>query len=397
MVTPVGDGTARRAMAIGTAATVVGSLPVFFTAAMAVQLSADLGFGPVGIGAAVGTFFGTMAAASMYLGRVADRLGATLSLRIATLGAATSAFGIALGVRDFAGLLAGLVVAGLAASLAQPAANRLLMNRVRLARLGSAFGLKQSAPPIASMLAGLAVPAIALTVGWRFAYVGAGVLALAVAIAVGPRPDSAPARVGRRARTRPDPLPHRLTLVTLALGFGLAFAASSVVLGFAVDSAVRAGISPQRAGLIFAAASLTAIATRLTAGVACDRYTFAPLNLSALLLTLGAVGVGLLATGRPTVLTVGTVLALAGNWGFPGVFWFALVRAYPTTPGRITGTMAPAAIGGVIGPVGFGAIATNAGYPVAWGIAGGLALLASLAMLVGARRLSDLAAADLGR
>jgi predicted MFS family arabinose efflux permease len=383
-------------MTIGTSATVVGSLPVFFTAAMAVQLSADLDFGPVGIGAAVGTFFGTMAAASMYLGRVADRLGATRSLRIATVGAAASAFGIAIGARNFVGLITGLVVAGLAASLAQPAANRLLMNRVRLERLGSAFGLKQSAPPMASMLAGLAVPGIALTVGWRWAYVAAGVLALSVAIGVGPRPDSAPMRLGRKVRAKPEPLPHRATLVTLALGFGLAFAASSVVLGFAVDSAVRAGLSPQRAGLVFAAASLTAIATRLTAGVACDRYTFAPLRLSALLLTLGAVGIGLLATGRPTVLSIGTVLALAGTWGFPGVFWFALVRAYPTTPGRITGTMAPAAIGGVVGPIGFGAVATGVTYPVAWSIAAGLALCAAIAMLVGARRLSDLAEADPG-
>jgi hypothetical protein len=34
----------------------------------------------------------------------------------------------------------------------------------------------------------------------------------------------------------------------------------------------------------------------------------------------------------------GVVLALAGTWGFHGVFWFSIVRAYPATPGRVTGT-----------------------------------------------------------
>jgi MFS family permease len=375
-------------MTIGAAATVVGSLPVFFTAAMAVQLSADLGFGAVGIGAAVGTFFGTMALTSLHLGRVADQLGATLSLRIATMGAATAAFVIATAARNWTTLAGGLVIAGLSAALAQPAANRLLINRVSGRRLGTAFGLKQSAPPTASMLAGLAVPAVALTVGWRWAYVLAGTGALAVAIAVGPKPPNAPVRLRRAERAKPTRLQHRSMLLVLATSFGLAFAASSVVLAFYVDSAVRAGSTHQRAGLVFAAASLTAIATRLLAGLACDRFSFAPLRLSAALLAAGALGIGLLATGRTTASTVGAIVALAGTWGFPGVFWYALVRAYPDTPGRITGTMAPAALGGIIGPIGFGALATNVTYTLAWTLTAGLALVAAAAMLYGARRLA---------
>jgi MFS family permease len=183
-------------------------------------------------------------------------------------------------------------------------------------------------------------------------------------------------------------LPHRGTLLVLALSFGLAFAVSSAVLAFYVDSAVRAGASQQHAGIVFAAASLTAIVTRLIAGVACDRYRFAPLRLSAALLAGGAVGVALLATGRPALGTFGAILALGGPWGVPGVFWYALVRAYPDTPGRITGTMAPAAFGGVIGPVAFGAVATGISYPLAWGLTSGLAVIAAGAMLFGAHRLA---------
>ncbi|MEX2550188.1 MAG: MFS transporter [Nitriliruptoraceae bacterium] len=388
MVTLIGTGSARRALAIGVAATVVGSFPVFFTAAMAVQLSADLAFGPVGIGAAVAVFFGTVALSSIPLGRVADRLGASLSLRIATIGAAVSAFAIAAAAWDWLTLALGLVIAGVSAALSQPATNRLLMNRVGAARLGTAFGLKQSAPPAASMVAGLAVPVFALTVGWRWAYVAAGVAALLVAVAVGPRPTTVTGRLHRLPRGRQEPLPYRGTLIVLAVSFGLAFAVSSAVLAFYVDSAVRAGASQQRAGIVFAAASLTAIVTRLIAGAACDRYRFAPLRLSAALLAGGAVGVGLLATGRPALDTFGAIVALAGTWGFPGVFWYALVRAYPDTPGRITGTMAPAAIGGVIGPIAFGAVATESSYPLAWGMTSVLALVAAGAMLFGASRLA---------
>lgn len=388
MVISAGSGGPRRAMAIGAAATVVCSLPVFFTAAMAVQVTADLRFGTVGIGAAVATFFGTMALSSIHLGRLADRLGATVSLRIATIGAALAATGIAVVSTSWLTLVVWLVLAGIAAALAQPAANRLLIHRVRRDRLGTAFGLKQSAPPTASMLAGLSVPAIALTVGWRWGYAALAVAALLVAVAVGPRPTDAPPQVPRAHRPKLEPLRDRPTLVVLATTFGLAFATSSVVLAFYVDAAVRAGTSPRNAGLVFAAASLTAVVTRLAAGVACDRFPIDPLRLCAALLATGAVGIGLLASGRPAVMTLGAVIGIAGTWGFPGLFWFALVRAYPETPGRITGTMAPAAIGGIVGPIGFGALATSRGYPFAWAMSATLAVFAATTMLFAARQLT---------
>jgi predicted MFS family arabinose efflux permease len=397
MVTSVGAGSPRRALLVGASVSVVCSLPVFFTGAMAVQLTNDLAFGAVGIGGAVAMFFGTMALTSIHLGRLVDRLGATVSLRIAAGIVATSALGIATLASSWATLAAGLVVAGLAAALAQPAANRLLVNRVRLARLGTAFGLKQSAPPTASMLAGLSVPAIALTVGWRWAYGLVTVLALAAAVAVGPRPTSgATPRATRRSGAQ-TALRNRPTLAVLAGGFGLAFIASSGVLAFYVEAAVRAGTSQQVAGLVFAAGSLAAVATRLVAGIASDRRSFSPLRLSAGLLVTGALGLALLATGRPTTMGFGALVALAGTWGFPGLFWFALVSAYPDTPGRITGAMAPAAIGGIVGPLGFGAVAANVSYAVAWSGTAVVALLAAGALRFGAHRLRIEAAAQDGQ
>lgn len=388
MIRPAGAASGRRAMGIASLATVTGSLPVFFTAAMSVQLTEALNFGTVGIGAAVATFFGTMAVTSLYLGRVADRLGATRSLRIAAFGAAAAALGIAVTARSWAVLAGWLIVAGVAAALSQPAANRLLINRVRGNRLGTAFGLKQSAPPTASMLAGLSVPAIALTVGWRWAFAVAAVAAVTVAVAVGPPPATAPPRHARRDRVALEPLRDPGTLVVLAVGFGLGFATNSAVLAYYVDAAVRSGVPAPTAGVVFAASSLAAIVVRISAGIACDRWRIRPLRLCAGMLVTGGIGVVLLARGGPVAAVVGAVVAIAGTWGFPGVFWYAVVRAWPDTPGRITGAMAPASVGGVVGPTGFGMLAASIDYATAWWTTAGMAVLAGAAMLYGAQRLT---------
>jgi MFS family permease len=388
-VTSTPTSSPRRALVIASAVTVVCSLPTFLTGAMAVEVARDLGFGTVGIGGAVATFFGTMALASVHLGRFVDRLGATVSLRVAVVAATVAALGNAVANTRWLTLAGWLVLSGLAAALAQPAANRLLINRIRADRLGTAFGLKQSAPPVASMLAGLSVPTIALTIGWRWGYGLAAVAAALVGLAVRslPRPAAPPGGI-RPTRRKLPPLRDRPTLAVLSFGFGLAFVASSSVLAFYVDAAVSAGSSHRDAGLIFAVGSLLAIATRVAAGIAADRFEFSPLRFSALLLAAGAIGLVMLGTARPAVMGIGAVIALAGTWGFPGLFWFALVSAFPDTPGRVTGAMAPSAIGGVVGPVGFGALATVIGYPFAWRLAGVLAMIAVGALLYGAHRLA---------
>ena len=65
--------------------------------------------------------------------------------------------------------------------MGQLASNLTLSRSVPAHRLGLSFGVKQAAIPLATLLAGAAVPAVALTVGWRWAYViasGLAVLAL---------------------------------------------------------------------------------------------------------------------------------------------------------------------------------------------------------------------------
>ena len=381
------------ALALGVGITVVCSLPVFLAGAMAVQVADDLQFGTVGIGAAVSAFFGAVALSSVYLGRLTDRIGATVSLRVAAVVSAMSCLGIAAVTVNWVSLAGWLILAGIGQALAQPAANRMLVHRVGLARLGTAFGIKQAAPPTASILAGLSVPALALTVGWRWAYVLSAVGAILLAGLLG---RTSPTPRGVTNRTLPTsprkPLRGRAALVILGTGFAIAFATSSVVLAFYVEAAVRAGASSGTAGSLFALGGVSVVVTRLAAGVACDRLRITPLHLSAALLVIGAVGIALLATNEQVPMAFGAVISLTGTWGFPGVFWFALVSAYPESPGRITGAIAPAATGGLVGPVGFGAIASTFGYPPAWRLAAVLALLAAIAFVIGAQRLTDLGA-----
>src|SRR5690606_8152837 len=94
-----------------------------------------------------------------------------------------------------------LGVAGLANAWAQPASNVLLARVVSPDRLGVALGVQKSAIPAAALLGGLAVPTIALTVGWRWAFVAGSTFALMAATRV-PHPLASPGAPdkGRLAR-----------------------------------------------------------------------------------------------------------------------------------------------------------------------------------------------------
>ena len=58
-------------------------------------------------------------------------------------------------------------------ALGQLASNAALARHVPAHRQGLSFGVKQAAIPVSTLLAGAAVPTIALTAGWRWAFVAA--------------------------------------------------------------------------------------------------------------------------------------------------------------------------------------------------------------------------------
>lgn len=354
-----------RATVVAGAVTAVTVLPVFLTGALAVQVTADLGFGPTGLGVGTAAFFVTQIATAPHLGRLCDRIGAIWSLRLAAAFAALACFGIATTADRLGVLVAWLVVGSFGNSLAQPAGNRLLVHRVRPARQGFAFGLKQSAPPVASMLAGLSVPFIALPFGWRVVFATAGLFAVVVFPFIGRRP-VATHRTQRMSR-RAAAMPRRSTVVILAAAFGFGLAVNSLAPVFYVHSAVTAGAGPQLAGTFLATGSATAIVVRVVAGLVCDRTVWQPLLICTWLLGTGTIGLLMLASGNVSVMGAGVIVTMAGTWGFNGVFWYALVTAFREVPGSITGAVSPGGfIGGTAGTAIFGMLADNASYPVAW-------------------------------
>lgn len=392
---PDTGGSSLGAILTGGAGTTACLLPVFLTGALGAQLTDEFRFGAAGLGGAVGIYRLVSAVVAVHMGRVADRLGAIRSLRLAGATAAVACLGIATLSTSWATLVIFLAIAGCAISLSEPAANRLLVSSVPSGRLGTAFGFKQSAPPGASLLAGLSVPLVASTIGWRWAFVIGAVMCVGAIIGARARPTGGPRNSSHHQHER---LRDPSTIFLLSMAFSLSTAGSTVVPAFYVTGSVAAGLSEQRAGVLLAGASAVTIIVRMCSGVVADRMAGAHLQVCAGGLIAGCVGLALLATSDAVVTTIGIVVALAGTWGFNNVFWFAVVRAYSQTPGAITGAVAPSGmIGGVVGPLLFGVLANGLGYEVAWVCAAMVALLAAGAMLICVHRLASLGDEPRGR
>jgi MFS family permease len=377
-------------VAISVAVTVTGAFPLFLTGALAVQMRADLGFSVAGLGIAAALYRASGAASAVPLGRLTDRIGPSWAMRLAAVLSFTSALGIALFARDLLTLCGFLLLGGASNALGQSGANLSLTRAVRLARQGIAFGLKQSALPIATLLAGVTVPVIALTIGWRWAFALAALLSLGIGLSV---PSSNDVRLRARTDLR-NRATRRAPLFVLTLALMLSMMAGSTLSTFTVDAAVTWGVAPGPAGLLLTFGALTSVLVRLVAGARADRRQGGHFKVVAAMIGLGSVGYLLMAVGRPGISTIGVVIAFGLGWGFNGLFWYAVVRLNQETPGRVTGFVQPGGfLGGFLGPILFGWIVDVAGYPTAWVVASGWALLGFVAMLIGRRMIvADVAA-----
>ena len=191
------------------------------------------------------------------------------------------------------------------------------------ARLGLSFGIKQAAIPIATLLAGAAVPTVALTVGWRWAYlIGAAVALLALLIT--PR-DAA----GRERSTSAPGERATAALSVIGIAAGLAAAAAGALGIFLVASAVDRGIDPGVAGLTLTLGSVVGLVLRLLHGWLADRRSGGHIAVVAGSLLLGAGGLALLAVPGTWALVMGTVVRLRARLGLARA---AAVRRGPAEP-----------------------------------------------------------------
>lgn len=371
----------RHAAAAAVLVTTAGVLPVFLLGALSVQLRADLHFSKTMLGGLLALFFGVAALTSMLGGRVAERLGPARSMRLACAGSGVCSLGVAAGARGVPSLAVALALGGASNALGQPSTNLLLARAVPVARRGFAFGLKQSAIPLATLLGGLAVPGLALTVGWRWAYVAGAVAAGATLFAI-PRVDVPADREGEGSHVQ-----ALATLALLGIGGGLGAAAAGALGGFFVDSGVASGLSESTAGMVLSAGSAVNFVTRLTSGARADRRGGGHFRWVAIMLVAGASGYLLLAWGNAALFTLGAMLAFGAGWGWPSVFHLAVVVSNPGAPGAATGvTQTGVYVGGCAGPLVFGALAEHQSYAVAWSSAGAAVVGASALVLLGRAR-----------
>jgi MFS family permease len=369
-----------RAVFLSVSVATVGVLPGFLTGGLAIQIRGELDFDEGALGLAVAVFFAASALGSVIFGRVVERVGSSLGMRLAALVSAASLLAVSVLAGSWWGRGGCLTLGGFGNAISHPATHLLLSHEVPRGRQGLAFGIKQAAIPAATLLAGLAVPVLALTVGWRWAFVGGAALALCIALLV-PKGEEDGARHVREARAGDVPL---APLVLLALGIGLGSAAANPLGAFVVESAVATGVEVGVAGLLLALGSAVGIGVRVVFGYLADKLNSGSLRLVAGMLVVGSAGFVLLASGASSLLVAGVVLAFAAGWGWPGLFNFAIVRSNPGAPAAATGiTQTGASSGAAAGPLAFGYIVEETSFGTAWMCSSVLALVAAAAILIG--------------
>lgn len=376
---------AQGAVRVGAGAVAITTstvLPVFLLGAMSVQIGAELDVDPAELGLVVALYFGVSSVASLPVGSLVERWGSRRTSRIAVSGSAVSLLLLGTVTWDFGSLVVILLCGSWCNVMAQLSTNLTLSRSMPAERMGLSFGVKQASVPLATLMAGAAVPAVALTLGWRWAFGIAAALAL-TALAAAPR-GSPPAQRDRTAAR--DRATGALAVIGAAAGLG---AASATGLGiFLVASAVNQGVAPGLAGLVLTLGSVVGLAVRILHGWMADRRSGAHMAFVAGSMLSGAVGLALLAVPGPATLLVGVVLAFGLGWSWPGLLQFAVVRLNPAAPAAATAIVQLGVYaGGFVGPIGFGYLATHASFAVAWIVAAAAMLVAGAGVLVGRRML----------
>jgi MFS family permease len=340
----------------------VGVLPIFLTGALAVQLRDDIGLSVDLLGLVYASYFTAAALFSAPLSHVSDRTGPEWALRIGTVVYIVSFLGLSTLATSPVILSAFIALAGLGTALTRTASSVLIARNVNPKRHGLAFGLKHSSIPIGTLLAGLSVPAIALTVGWHWAYAAAALLSLFALLAI-PKPSG---RVDRKSESGRADMSLRL-LIFSAVGFGLGSSAAASLGAYTVSTAVASGMSEGGAGILVAIGSVVGLASRILVGGWSDRRRGSQLDLVNWMLIAGTIGFLMLGVLNKWVMLIAVPVSFATGWAWLGSYNLAMVRLNPVAPGAAVGvTQTGAFVGAIVGPAGLGFLAEEYSFTVIW-------------------------------
>jgi MFS family permease len=390
---PTSNG--RRSIAAAVATTILVVAPLHLLGALAVLVRDDLGFDTAALGIVFAMFNVGGILASIPGGNLAERLGPRRAMIASGTVTAVAALTIAALVQTWWQLVAAMTLAGVANGMGQPAASLGLARGVRSTRQGLAFGMKQAAVPAAGILAGLSVPLVGLTVGWRWSYAGIALGVLLIASTAPRTPHTVVTASATSARTGTDvpapPPPSRRTgpSASLIVAFAFGSASATTIPAFLAETAVDAGYSTSAAGIAVAGGSALGLMSRLLAGVLADRRSGGHLRVVALMLAVGTLGsIGLaFASAGPIVFALGTAIAYAIGWGWPGLFLYSIVRLHPERPGAATGrAQAGATIGALLGPLTFGWLVTVTTFRAAWLLVTAIGALAAVLVILSRNR-----------
>lgn len=376
---PPRRGGSITGVVVVTAALVLAALPLFMVGGLAVQIKEEFGFGEadLGLGVTIGFVIGALTAP--FGGRLADRIGPRTTTYLGASLSSLALLGLGLATTGWVTMVVFLCLAGLSVALTDPGLAIMVDRTVPIPRQGVAFGIKEASIPAATLAAGIAVPAIALTVGWRWAFT-IGLLPLAVILILLPRldvrmrvpePESTPT-----AEPLKDP-PRRTAILLAAVAAALATAAASGVGIYLTTSAVAMGLSEGNAGILLAVGSVAGVTARIGTGVMADRIGGPQFKLIATMLAIGALTMALGGSGNNLLLVIGTLGAFTGGWAWTGLFFLSLVKTNPDRPGTVAGIgIAGLGVGNASGPYLFGLAAESFSYGAAWlaaAIAAGIA------------------------
>ncbi len=328
----------------------------------------DLSISRAELGIVLGLVNVAAAVLSPVAGRVTDRIGGKKALIVlfVTAGATFLIFGTAVA---YGMLFVGAIAGAIAQATANPATNKLIAEDVPAGKRGVITGVKQSGVQAGIFLGGLTVPTLAITLGWRGAYLIVAVVPLVfAAFAAWLIPAAPKATAEHRTRSR-DPLPRAIWWLA---GFGFLMGISGAVTFLVPLFAEEVlGLSPVVGGVAAAVIAFVAVPGRILWSRYAERSGAfrGSLGTMAVLSVCAAVLFYLSGTAAAWLLWPAAVLIAVGSSSWNSVGMVAvMVEAGVAATGRASGIVLFGFLTGLgIAPPIFGAIIDHTGsYDVMW-------------------------------
>lgn len=330
------------AVLVTTAAQMVVAMANIVLPTIAPKVAESLGVDPVLVGYHVGITFGAATITSVYGGLAVLRRGAAWTTACAMLSAVA---GLALlAVPSFAAIALGSVAIGVGMGLAAPAASQILVQRTDPRRRNLVFSIKQTGVPLGGVIVSLTAPALAVTVGWRWALAFIAVIALVTfLLSAVARPawdrDRQPAGSVRIEALGGVPLVWKIeSLRWISLAAVLFSAAQRILLSFAVIYLVaEGGYGLVEAGVMLSLAQIGGSVARIPWGWLADRVKSGVAVLTIICVIMIVSSIGLVALDaswpRPVVHVLFVVLG-ASCVGWNGIVHAECARMAP--PGAVS-------------------------------------------------------------